>query len=141
MKMGLGVLERSARESLRARLVGRRAELARLGALVQGERLIDEILADLDAVEREEGARLLKLSEASEACGYTADHLRVLIRAGKLTDYGRPHAPRVRLDQLPMKPGHAVLPLSPAQVVAELRPRVVGPSFTSDRSRANGTLG
>ena len=49
----LGLEERNARESLRARLVGRRAELARLGALVQGDRLIDEILADLDAIQRE----------------------------------------------------------------------------------------
>lgn len=141
MKLGLGVLERSAHESLRARLVGRRAELARLGALVQGERLIDEILADLDAVEREQRGRLLKLSEASEACGYTADHLRVLIRAGKLTDYGRPHAPRVRLDELPVKPGHATPPLAPAQVVATLRSQGVGPSFRANHRRANGTLG
>jgi hypothetical protein len=141
MKMGLRVLERSARESLRARLMGRRAELARLGTLVQGERLIDEILADLDAVEREQRGRLLKLSEASGACGYTADRLRVLIRAGKLTDYGRPHAPRVRLDELPVKPGHAAPPVSPGQVVASLRPQVVGPSFQFNRRRANGTLG
>lgn len=141
MKRSLAVLERSARESLRARLVGRRIELARLGALVQGERLIDEILADLDAVEREEGGRLLKLSEASESCGYTADHLRVLIRAGKLSDYGRPHAPRVRIDELPVKPGHAAPPLAPAQVVANLRPHVVPPSFTSDRRGAHGILG
>jgi len=98
--------ERDAREFLRARLRGRRAELARLGALVQGDRLIDEILADLDTFEREETGRLLKLSDASRICGYTADHLRVLIRSGKLADYGRPHAPLVRRDELPLKPGH-----------------------------------
>lgn len=140
MRLGVGVVERGARESLRARLVGRRAELARLGALVHGDRLVDEILADLDAVEREEGSRLVKLSEASQACGYTADHLRVLIRAGKLTDYGRPHAPRVRLGELPVKPGHAATPSAPAQVVANLRPQVVGPSFPANRRKANGTL-
>lgn len=105
MKM-VTLSERDAREFLRARLLGRRAELARLGALVQGDRLIDEILAELDAVEREETGRLMKLSDASRACGYTADHLRVLIKAGKLADYGRPHAPLVRRDELPLKPGH-----------------------------------
>jgi hypothetical protein len=130
----LGVEERNARESLRARLVGRRAELARLGALVQGDRLIDEILADLDAVEREARGKLVKLAEASRACGYTPDHLRVLIRSGKLTDYGRPHAPRVRLDELPKKPGHQSGALSPTRTVASLQARIAG-NVTAARKR------
>lgn len=115
-----------AREFLRARLLGRRAELARLGALVQGDRLIDEILADLDEAERQQNGRLVKLCEASRACGYTADHLRVLIRAGKLADYGRPHAPRVRLDELPMKPGHAAPASNPSRTVAHFKAQVAG---------------
>jgi hypothetical protein len=94
--------------------------------LVQGDRLIDEILADLDAVEREARGKLLKLSEASRACGYTPDHLRVLIRSGKLTDYGRPHAPRVRLDELPKKPGHNAGVATPARAVARLQERILG---------------
>jgi hypothetical protein len=133
----LGVEERNARESLRARLVGRRAELARLGALVQGDRLIDEILADLDAMEREARGKLVKLSEASRACGYTADHLRVLIRAGKLTDHGRPHAPRVRLDELPKKPGHQG---TPARAVASIQAQIVGNAITGPKRRQNGNL-
>ena len=132
-----GVEERNARESLRARLVGRRAELARLGALVQGDRLIDEILADLDAVEREARGELVKLSEASRACGYTPDHLRVLIRSGKLTDYGRPHAPRVRLDELPRKPGHRSGARSPARVVASLQARIVGNAVPARKRNGN----
>ena len=136
----LGLVERSARESLRARLIGRRAELARLGALVQGDRLIDEILADLDAIEREEKGKLVKLSEASRACGYTPDHLRVLIRSGKLTDYGRPHAPRVRLDELPRKPGHQPGALTPARAVANLRAQIVGNAITASKRRQNGNL-
>ena len=131
-----GMEERNACESLRTRLLGRRAELARLGALIQGDRLIDEILADLDKVEREQRERLLKLSGASRACGYTADHLRVLIKAGKLTDYGRPHAPRVRLDELPMKPGHAAPVLTPARAVANLKAQIM----TSHGRRHHGSL-
>lgn len=136
----LGVEARSARESLRARLVGRRAELARLGALVQGDRLIDDILADLDGIEREERGESVKLSEASRACGYTADHLRVLIRSGKLTDYGRPHAPRVRLDELPKKPGHQAAALTPARAVAGLQAQIVGNAIPARRRRQNGSL-
>jgi hypothetical protein len=136
----LGVEERDAREALRARLVGRRAELARLGALVQGDRLIDEILADLDAIEREVRGKLVKLSEASRACGYTPDHLRVLIRAGKLTDYGRRHAPRVRLDELRKKPGHQPSALTPARVVANLHAQIVGNATTAPKRRQNGDL-
>ncbi|MBI4543542.1 MAG: hypothetical protein HY705_10990 [Gemmatimonadetes bacterium] len=123
---------------MRARLLGRRAELARLGALVQGDRLIDEILADLDAVERQQHGRLLKLSEASRACGYTADHLRVLIRAGRLADYGRPHAPLVRFDELPKKPGRAAPALTPARAVSRLKTQIVGNAITAPRRRHNG---
>jgi len=133
----LGVEERNARESLRARLVGRRAELARLGALVQGDRLIDEILADLDAVEREARGKLVKLSEASRACGYTPDHLRVLIRSGKLADYGRPHAPRVRLDELPKKPGYNTGGVVPARAVASLQARIVEKAAPTPKQNGN----
>ncbi len=136
----LGLEERNARECLRARLVGRRAELARLGALVQGDRLIDEILADLDAIEREVRGKLVKLSEASRACGYTADHLRVLIKSGKLADYGRPHAPRVRLDELPKKPGHQPGALTPARAVANLHTQIVRNATTAPKRRQNGSL-
>jgi len=105
---------------------------------VQGERLIDEILADLDEFERQETGRLMKLSEASRACGYTADHLRVLIRAGKLADYGRPHAPLVRLDELPRKPGYAGPALTQDRVVANLKAQIVGQAITPARRRQHG---
>jgi hypothetical protein len=134
------MVERAARESLRARLLGRRAELARWGALVQGDRLIDEVLADLDEVEREHHGRLLKLAEAARTCGYSADHLRVLIRAGKLNDYGRPHAPRVRLDELPVKPGQAAPALTPTRAVANLKAQIVGNAITASGRRQNGNL-
>jgi hypothetical protein len=138
--MTTGVEYGIARDSLRARLLGRRAELARLGALVQGDRLIDEILEDLDSVEREQRGNLMKLSEASRACGYTADHLRVLIRAGKLTDYGRPHAPRVWLGELPQKPGHSTPAVTPERAVATLRAQIVGNAITSNGRRRHGNL-
>ncbi len=123
---------------LRAWLIGRRDELARLGALVQGERLLDEVLAELDAVAREANGKLLKLSDAASACGYTADHLRTLIKAGKLTDYGQPHAPRVRCDELPLKPGHAVRVLTPVRALAKLKAQIVGNAIPAVARRHNG---
>jgi hypothetical protein len=128
----------AALEFLRARLLWRRAELARVGALVQGERLLDEVLSELDAAERTEKARLLKLSEASRLCGYSPDHLRVLIKAGKLTDHGRPHAPLVRRDELPRKPGHSAPALTPARAVANLKAQIVGHAIPSALRRHNG---
>lgn len=128
----------AALEFLRARLRWRREELARVGALVQGERLLDEVLSELDAAERAETARLLKLSEASRLCGYSPDHLRVLIKAGKLSDHGRPHAPLVRRDELPRKPGHSTPALTPARAVANMRSQIVGNAIPSALRRHNG---
>ncbi len=128
----------NALEFLRARLLWRRAELARVGALVQGDRLLDEILSELDTAERTEKARLLKLSEASRLCGYSPDHLRVLIKAGKLTDHGRRHAPLVRRTDLPRKPGHSTPALTPARAVANLKAQIVGNAISSRLRRQNG---
>ncbi len=127
-----------ALEFLRARLLWRRAELARVGALIQGERLLDEVLSELDAAKRTENGRLLELSEASRLSGYSADHLRVLIKAGKLTDHGRPHAPLVRRGELPLKPGHATPVLTPARAVANLKAQIVGNAIPSGLRRQNG---
>lgn len=128
----------NALEFLRARLLWRRAELARIGALVQGERLLDEVLSELDAAERTETARFLKLSEASRLCGYSPDHLRVLIKAGKLSNHGRPYAPLVRRGELPLKPGHATPALTPARAVANIKVQIVGNAIPSALRRHNG---
>jgi len=60
--------------------------------------------------------------------------------AGKLTDYGRPHAPRVRLDELPRKPGHQPGALTPARAVANLQAQIVGDAITASKRRQNGNL-
>lgn len=62
--------------------------------------------AELDAALAAESAVLLSLSEAARVTGYSADHFSPLIRVGKLQNYGRKHAPRVRLAELPRKPGY-----------------------------------
>ena len=64
----------------------------------------------------------------------------MLIRSGKLTDYGRPHAPRVRLDELPRKPGHQPGALTPARAVANLQAQIVGNAITAPKRKQNGNL-
>lgn len=51
-------------------------------------------------------SRLVSLSEAGSLCGYSDDHLGKLVRAGILKNYGRKHAPRVRVAELPQKSSH-----------------------------------
>lgn len=85
-------------------LLTTRDTLVGLGATsVDPAHFIDALLVDLSKFEREEGEDLLTLTEAAEECGYSADHLGALVRSGKLTNYGRKLAPRVKASELPRK--------------------------------------
>ena len=53
---------------------------------------------------RDTDDEMLTLSQASRESGLTADHLGRLIRMGKLTNAGRPGAPRIRRSDLPHQP-------------------------------------
>ena len=64
--------------------------------------LVRQMVASLRAV-RASAAAVVPLSVASRATGYSADHLSRLVRSGRVTDYGRKHAPRVKLMELPKK--------------------------------------
>ena len=57
-----------------------------------------------DAAARQE-SELLTLAQASEASGYTADHLRHLIADGSIPNGGRRGSPRILRRDLPTKPG------------------------------------
>ena len=82
----------------------RRAEFAKLHALVEGSLLVDEIIADLEELAASGDEEGLTLSQASKRCGYTPDSLSRLIRKGKLTNIGRRGAPRLRASELPKRP-------------------------------------
>ena len=77
--------------------------LRRRGATVQAD-VLDSVVSDLETALTMQASEALTLAEAARASGYTADHLGRLIRAGKLRNVGRPHAPRVLLTNLPRKP-------------------------------------
>lgn len=57
-----------------------------------------------DAVAGQE-SDLLTLAQASQASGYTSDHLRHLIAEGTIPNAGRKGSPRIACGDLPVKPG------------------------------------
>jgi hypothetical protein len=63
------------RSELIARWRQRRDLYARVGALVDGARLVDEVLGDLDTLGHAEEERVLTLRAASKESGYSVGHL------------------------------------------------------------------
>lgn len=59
---------------------------------------------ELENAEHEVADRQLTLEEAAKVSGYSRDHLARLIRAGKLPNAGKRHAPRIRAGDLPTRP-------------------------------------
>lgn len=94
--------------NFRADLMARREELRRLGALVDPVRLLDVIIAEFDAVASAQTEPLLNLTQAAGECGYSADSLGRMVRAGRIPNRGRPGAPRVRRSDLPRRAGPAI---------------------------------
>lgn len=82
----------------------RRDGYERVGALVNGAKLIDEFIADLLDSARTEANRVLTLKAASEESGYSVDHLARLVREGQVPNAGRVNAPRIRAQDLPRRP-------------------------------------
>lgn len=73
------------------------------GVLLNGALLLDEILRDFDAVTHGRATELLTLTDGATESGYSAEYLGTLIRQGKIQNAGRPHAPRIRRQDLPRK--------------------------------------
>jgi hypothetical protein len=81
------------------------AEYLRSRGLTESAALTDAHADDLVATLESEGAEEVNLTEGARRSGYSADHLGKLIREGQLENVGRKHAPRVRVVDLPRKPG------------------------------------
>jgi hypothetical protein len=110
----------------------RAAELRRYGAApaaVTLEAAADELGAALQA----EASEILTLAQAADASGYSRDQLRRLVRAGKLPDFGRPHAPRFRRADLPLKPG-ALISSPPTGMIDSARRQTVRASLAATGS-------
>ena len=84
----------------------------------RGASLFRLCAAELLEAIREAEARVLTLTEASEASGYTSDHLRRLIADGTIPNAGRRGKPLVRRSDLPMKPGATNVGMTEAEEAA-----------------------
>jgi len=92
------------REDFVIRWRTRLSEWARIGALVDGAKVCEDVLQDFEAVTRAEDDAELSLSEASAASGYSSDHLRRLHRLAKLPAYRKGRNLFFRSGDLPRKP-------------------------------------
>src|SRR5205085_1614633 len=92
------------REALKSRWTVRRNELRETDAWVSGAKLCDQLLADLERLWTEEDSTELTLMEAARASGYSADHLRRLVRLGRLPASHRGRRLFFRSADLPRKP-------------------------------------
>src|SRR5260370_5738208 len=88
------------------RWMARRDVAKSLGGLVDGARLCDEVLRDLEDLRRVSDGAILSLTDAAERSGYSREHLGRLVRAGRIPNAGRPHAPESPIRDLPPKPGY-----------------------------------
>ena len=79
--------------------------LRTLAARVRGARLCEEMVADLEQMDRDSPDECLTIAETVAETGYGAAHLRKLLREGKIVGTGRGRALRIRRRGLPKKPG------------------------------------
>jgi acyl-CoA reductase-like NAD-dependent aldehyde dehydrogenase len=79
-------------------------------ALESIARAVERSADELEQALREEAGVTLTLREASEASGYSVDHLGRLVREGRLPNAGRLNAPRIRREDVPRRAGRIAPP-------------------------------
>ena len=92
------------RQEFQSKWSALRDEWSRRGFSASVGPILDELLADLQSVERDEGTELLNLTQAALRSGYSPDSIGRMLRTGQLVNRGRKNAPRVRAADLPRKP-------------------------------------
>jgi hypothetical protein len=63
--------------------------------------------AELEAALSNVDDRVLDLQRASAVSGYSSDHLGRLLRQGRIPNAGRLNSPKIRVSDLPRKPGYS----------------------------------
>lgn len=92
----------------------RAEQLRDWGGSSESARLWERAATELEQALRTAGSETLTLTEAARVSGLAAGYLGDLVRAGKLPNAGRKHAPRIRRADLPaVKPQAA--PARPPQ--------------------------
>lgn len=95
-------------ELLIRRWEARQRDGDRLSATVPLSAIAAEVLADLHTLRAEESAASVGLIEAAARSGYSADHIGRLIASGTIENVGRKGKPRIRVSDIPRKPGRSL---------------------------------
>lgn len=103
--MGMGQLPENLPHNWRQRA----EQLRDWGGSAEVVRLWERAASELEQALQVAGSETLSLTEAARVSGLSAGYLGDLVRAGKLSNAGRKHAPRIRRADLPVtneKPAH-----------------------------------
>lgn len=76
---------------------------ARVNALVDGAKLVNDFLVDLRGLELAKEDPIVTLRAAAKESGYSVEHLARMVRQGKIPNAGRRNAPRIRVADLPVR--------------------------------------
>src|SRR5688572_20403250 len=85
---------------LRQAWTHRRDEWRKLGVQVDGARVAEEILTELEQLAAADADELLTLTDAARECGMHPDSIGRAVREGRIPNAARPNAPRVRRGDL-----------------------------------------
>jgi len=94
-------MDRSSPHTLAAQWRHRAEQLRDWGGSADAARLWERAAVELEQALASVGNDTLSLTEAAKLTGLTAGHLGDLIRAGKVANAGRKHAPKIRRSDLP----------------------------------------
>ncbi len=91
---------------LRTKWAAQRDAFARFGASIDGAMLAEEVLRDIDSLDRAQSVEAVTLTEAHLIGGYSVDHLQRLVAHGHIENVGRKGRPRIRRNDVPIRPGY-----------------------------------
>jgi len=99
-----------------------------LPCLVDARALCTQFISDLGSLSRTGAEHVFTLKEAARKSGYSQAHLGRLVRNGRIPNAGRPRAPRIRLGDVPCKPGYLPPERASEPPVRRARQQTVGAS-------------
>lgn len=83
------------------------AELYRKRGLAEPAAIVDSLADELEFEVEEVRGETVNLVEGAKLSGYSASRLGKMVRSGRIPNAGRKNAPRIRIGDLPKKPGVA----------------------------------
>jgi hypothetical protein len=119
-------------QAFRARWQQRRREAIELFEDAQLARLIDVMLVEIESMRVEELMQEVGLQDAARLSGYHEATVVRMLERGEIENFGAPGRPRLRVVDLPYKPGHAHPGALRCRINGELAPAAVPPAAAED---------